>query len=68
MSVPVQHRSVIERKLQNKTHESENKGIKSANCNSAPSSPGALRRNKQPTVEPRYVEKLNHRISLPTYS
>ena len=54
-SVPIHHRSAIERKLQNKNNENGAKRAKNVNCNSAPSSPGALRRNKQPTVEPRYI-------------
>lgn len=50
-SVPIQHRSAIERKLHSRVQENGSKNKQM--CNSAPSSPGALRRNKQPTVEPR---------------
>lgn len=46
--------SNIEKKIQSKTNGISIKRAKSFNSTSAPSSPSALRRNKQPTLEPRY--------------
>lgn len=59
--VSVQTRSAVERKLNSKSGENgskreRSKSVEGVSCASAPTSPGTLRRNKQPTVEPRYTK------------